>query len=257
MKIKEILNVLEKELQKIEEPYFAKKEALLILSYFLKTSPLNVYLYLEKKIENKVQEKIFAILKKRLLYIPLAYLLKEAWFWGRKFLIDEGVLIPRQETEILVEAFLESNIKQGTFLELGIGSGVISISILLERPLLKAFGIDISKKAIEVCKKNRAYYKLEKRLNLLQGNWFSPFQKKPIFSAIISNPPYISKNEWEILPEEVKKEPFEALVAGETGLEFHEKLLKESHLFLKKGGFLFFEIGYNQKKRSRKSIKKI
>ncbi len=253
MKIKEALELLKSEFLKVEDKYFAKKEALLILAHFLGTSPLNVYLYLDKDI---AEEKIFKILKKRLSGYPLAYILKEAWFWGRKFFVEEGVLIPRQDTEILVEAFLESKIQNGFFLELGVGSGAIAITILLEKPSLKAFGVDVSPYALRICQKNSSYYGVSSRLFLLKANWLSAFRKAPLFSAIISNPPYVSQKEWNSLAEEVKKEPYQALVAGKTGIEYHEKLIKESSQFLKQKGFLFFEIGYNQKHQVEELLKK-
>ena len=252
MKIKEAFELLKLELLKVEDSYFAKKEALLILAHFLNTSPLNIYLYFDKDIAEK---EVLQILKKRLAGYPLAYVLKEAWFWGRKFFVEEGVLIPRQDTEILVEAFLESKIQKGVFLELGVGSGAIAITLLLEKPDLSAFGVDISSDALRICQKNSDYHGVNNKLFLLKADWLGAFRRAPLFSAIISNPPYISQAEWNGLAEEVKKEPYQALVAGETGLEYHEKLVKEASQFLKPEGFLFFEIGYNQKHRVEKLLK--
>jgi len=130
--------------------------------------------------------------------------LKTTYFWGRKFYVEEGVLIPRQDTEVLVSAFLELPLKTGKVLELGVGAGAISVTLLLERKELKVFAVDIEPKALKITKKNAKTYKVEKRLFLIKGDWFSPFLEKPLFNAIVSNPPYISCEEWETLDEEVK-----------------------------------------------------
>jgi len=253
MRVLDALKLIKESLSEIETIEHAKWEALLILSHLLETSPLNVYLHLDKKIS---EEKVLKILEERKKKKPLPYILKEAYFWGRKFYIEEGVLIPRQDTEILVSAFLKLPINEGRILELGIGSGIIAITLLLEKPKLKVFGVDISEKALEITKKNAKTYKVEDRLFLIRGDWFSSILGKPLFKAIVSNPPYISFSEWEALDEEVRLfEPKEALLSGEKGTEFQEKLLKFAHKYLLEGGFLIFEMGYNQGERIRELLK--
>ncbi|MFN4196509.1 MAG: peptide chain release factor N(5)-glutamine methyltransferase [Caldimicrobium sp.] len=244
MKVKEALNLIIKELSSIEDLYYAKKEALEILAHLLRVSPLNVYLHLEKDIPfNKVKE----ILKDRLKKKPLPYILKKAYFWNRPFYLEEGVLIPRQDTELLIEVFLKKGPKEGFILELGCGSGIISITLLLECPQLKAVALDISEKALKITQFNAKIYNVDSRLFLLKGNWLSPIKKFPFFKAILSNPPYISENEWEKLDPEVKLyEPKEALVGGEEGTEFQESILKEGSSYLTNDAFILFEMGYNQ-----------
>ncbi|MCD6489949.1 MAG: peptide chain release factor N(5)-glutamine methyltransferase [Thermodesulfobacterium sp.] len=252
MKVSKAFELAEESLSQIEDKEYARWEALLILSHFLKVSPLNVYLYLDKEIP---EEKFFKILEERKKKKPLAYILKETHFWGRSFYIEEGVLIPRQDTEILVSVFLDLPVKEGIILELGVGAGVIAITLLLEKSNLKAFAVDISSKALEITRKNAKTYKVEDRLFLIKGNWFTPVLEKPLFKAIVSNPPYISLKEWGTLDEEVKLfEPKEALISGEKGTEFQEKLLKFADEYLLKGGFLIFEIGYNQGKMIRELL---
>ncbi len=190
MKVKEAFSYLFESLSKIEEPYLAKKEAREILAHLLNLSPLDVYLYPEREVSEKEIERI---LRERLTLKPLPYILKRAYFFGRPFYLEEGVLIPRQETEILVEIILkklkEKNLKEVIFLELGCGSGILSITLLLEDKTLRGFANDISDKALKVTKKNASIYGVKERLNLLKGNWFSPFKKKPQFHIILSNPP--------------------------------------------------------------------
>lgn len=241
-------------LSQIEDPEYATWEVLLILSHILKVKPLSVYLYFDEEIS---EEKFWEILEERLKRKPLAYILKEAYFWGRKFKVEEGVLIPRQDTETLVEAFLDLNIEQGWVLELGVGSGVIVITLLLEKSGLKGVGVDINPKALALTDKNARFYQVEERLFLLRGDGLTPFKKSGYFNVIFSNPPYLSLEEWENLEEEVRGfEPKEALVAGPKGTEFHERLMQEAPYYLKRGGFLILEIGYNQGEKVRELAKK-
>ncbi len=244
MKVKEALLYLQEALLEVEDPVSARSSALIILAHFLKTSPLNVFLYPEEEIPD---EELKKILEKRLTFKPLPYILKEAYFYGRAFYVEEGVLIPRPETETIISAFLETGIQEGPILELGCGSGVISVTLLLECPKLIAFAVDISEKAIEVTRKNAYLHRVYDRLFLIRGNWFTPLKKAPFFKAILSNPPYISLEEWKTLDREVRDfEPKEALLAGPSGREFHESLLENAPFYLQEGGFLIFEMGYNQ-----------
>lgn len=253
MKVKSALKLLIEKLSAIEDLYYAKKEALEILAHLLKLSPLEVYLHLDDEISTNQLDKY---LERRLKKVPLPYIFKKAYFWGRPFYIEEGVLIPRQDTELLIEVFLEKGPKDGLVLELGCGSGVIAITLLLECPNLKIIAVEVSQKALEITKLNAIHYNVLERLYLVKGNWLSPLKRGPFFQAIISNPPYISEKEWEELDIEVKLyEPKIALVAGIEGTEFQESLLKEGENYLAKDGFILFEMGYNQSSKIRELAK--
>ncbi|RLG11563.1 peptide chain release factor N(5)-glutamine methyltransferase [Candidatus Pacearchaeota archaeon] len=239
-------------LSEIEDKDYAKWETLIILSYLLNTSPLQVYLYLDKEIPDN---QFFKILSERKTGKPLPYILKEAYFWGRKFYIEEGVLIPRQDTETLISVFFDLKIEKGKILELGTGSGAISITLLLEKPGLKVFGVEKSVKAIEVSLINARKYNVIERFFLIKGDWLDPIYPEPVFKAIVSNPPYISAKEWEKLERDVRNfEPPDALIAGEKGIEYQEIMIKEADKFLCKKGFLIFEIGYNQSQKIRELL---
>ncbi|MFN3921175.1 MAG: peptide chain release factor N(5)-glutamine methyltransferase [Caldimicrobium sp.] len=253
MKVKSALKLLIEKLSAIEDLYYAKKEALDILAHLLNISPLEVYLHLEDEISINQLDKY---LEGRLKRVPLPYIFKKAYFWGRPFYIEEGVLIPRQDTELLIEVFLEKGPKDGLILELGCGSGVIAITLLLECPNLKIIAVEVSQKALEITKLNAIHYNVLNRLYLVRGNWLSPLKKGPLFQVIISNPPYISEEEWEELDIEVKLyEPKIALVAGIEGTEFQESLLKEGENYLAKDGFILFEMGYNQSSKIKELAK--
>jgi len=206
VKLKEVYYYIVKILSQIEEEYFAQKEAREILSHLLNLPPLHLFLYPELEISENKLSQLSQILEERLKLKPLPYILKKAYFFGRPFYVEEGVLIPRQETEILIEVALEElkerkllEDSQRTFLEIGCGSGIISITLLLEAPILKAYATDLSSKAIEITLINGNYYMVLDRLYLLRGNLFSPFKRAPLFDFIISNPPYLSEREWEEL----------------------------------------------------------
>lgn len=233
-------------LSQIEDREYATWESLIILSYLLNTKPLSVYLLFEKEIP---EDQFLDILSQRLTKKPLPYILGETYFWGRKFFVEEGVLIPRQDTELLVEVFLSLKIEEGEVLEIGIGTGVVLITLLLEKPKLRGIGIDISPKALFLTKKNAMFYGIADRLLLIRGDTLKPLAEKRLFKAIVSNPPYISEREWKDLEEDVRLfEPKEALVAGEKGWEFHEMILRSAHKYLREDGFLILELGYNQRK---------
>ncbi|MCS7198763.1 MAG: peptide chain release factor N(5)-glutamine methyltransferase [Caldimicrobium sp.] len=254
MKVREALSYLREELVRIEEKIYAQQEAQDIIAHFLNISPLNVYLHLEKDVPF---EALHQILKERLTGKPLPYILKKAFFFGRAFYIEEGVLIPRGETELIVEVFLQLGIEEGWILELGCGSGIISITLLLERPKLKVLAVDVSSKALTVAKINAQKYQVEERLFLIRGNWLSSLKEQPLFKAIISNPPYLSLEEWETLPWEVKDfEPKEALIAGPKGTEYQEIIIREGYKYLYPQGFILFEMGYNQAPKIEELIHK-
>ncbi|QJA06454.1 peptide chain release factor N(5)-glutamine methyltransferase [Thermosulfurimonas marina] len=227
-------------------PEKALAETRALLAHLLEVKPLEVYLHLERGVP---EETFRRLLEERARGIPLAYLLGEVEFYGRTFSVKPGVLIPRAETEILVEAVLSEDLPPGPVLELGVGSGVVLITLLLEGRFTKGIGVDRSRKALSVARENVARYRLEKRVLLVQGDWLSPLKVFPAFAALVSNPPYVSRAEWEELPREVREyEPREALDGGPEGLDYIRRTLAEARRYLRPGGKLFLEIGYNQRR---------
>ncbi len=247
-----LLEILQKGRDFLVKKGFSPKEAdyesRFILSFLLGKKLLDIYQ--EKEVPPLVAKKFFMLLEKRSQGIPTAYLLGEVEFFGRLFKVGPGVLIPRPETEILVETALNLLPEGSYLLELGVGSGCISITLALERPSFKIIGVDISSQALSYTIQNLKRYGLEKKLLLVRGNWLSPFKETHFFNAILSNPPYVAKNEWETLDKEVKlHEPQEALLAGEEGLDFIAETLKKAPMFLKPPGYVILEIGYRQREK--------
>ena len=178
---------------------------------------------------------------------PLQYIIKEWEFYGRTFKVSEGVLIPRPDTEILVEQciMLMKEIENPKILDIGTGSGAISITLAKELPDSEVLGLDISDEALKIAVENR---ELNEALNLkfLKSDVFKNVRDKN-YNLIVSNPPYIPMEEYnELMPEVKKYEPKMALTDGGDGYYFYRKISEESMDYLKNGGYLAFEVGYNQ-----------
>jgi len=201
----------------------------------------------EEYVDEDIEKNFIKRIKERATGIPVAYITGKKEFFGLEFLVEKGVLIPRPETEILIEKVLERLDPRTAYLglDIGVGSGAIIISLLKHRPLLNMVGVDISDKALETTQKNAKIHGVERRLKLMKSDLFENIEGYR-FDFIVSNPPYVSKEEYETLQIEVKHEPKEALVAGKGGLEFYERIVKEGRKFLKDNSFIAFEVGYNQ-----------
>jgi release factor glutamine methyltransferase len=181
--------------------------------------------------------------------VPLSYLTGTREFWSIPLAVSPSVLIPRPETEILVEKVLElSGRCSECILDLGTGSGNIAIALARELPRARIIAADISTRALAVARRNAALQKAG-RIEFVRSNLFGSFRGTGMrFDFIVSNPPYVSRREWEGLPAEIREfEPRRALLAGESGLEFVLRLARGARTFLKPGGYLIFEIGEGQR----------
>lgn len=205
----------------------------------------------DQEILKEQQEDFFwNCIEKRCQGMPTQYILEECEFMGLLFSVNKHVLIPRPDTEILVESILEFHKKHQfkTVLDVGTGSGCIPISLAYYGGI-KGIGIDISQEALKVAEKNAVQNGLEQNLQWISGNLLEslPLKADFLFDVIVSNPPYIPTKEIYGLMREVRDyEPRLALDGGEDGLFFYRKIVAEAKNHLKKGGFLFFEIGYDQ-----------
>ena len=229
--LKEVLNFAKSYLQKNKiENYLFSSES--IISYVLKLKRYDLYLF-SKKVAQKDFNKISSFLKRRAKGEPLEYILGEVDFFGASFDLTKDVLIPRVETEILVDYIAKKlkkrDLRKKELWDLGSGSGCIGISLKKMFPDLKVTLSDISQKALKIAYKNKIKNKVD--LELKKGSFFKPFLGKKA-DFIIFNPPYISEKEYAGLSKEVKDfEPKCALVSGETGLEAFEKVAKELPFF--------------------------
>ena len=186
----------------------------------------------------------FAI-RRRIQKEPISQIIGLRKFWNSNFYIDETVLDPRPESELIVEKVLELSDTNLSLIDLGTGSGCLAISIALERPNFKIFASDISPNALKIAEINSRYHKTP--ITFIKSDWFSEINNT--FDIIIANPPYISENEYKSLPISIRRfEPKIALTAGINGLDCFKKILMEFHKYLKPNGIIFMEIGYSQKR---------
>ena len=234
----------------------------IVFSHVLNTDRMMLFTKYRDEIENEKIEKIrYFIQKIGREKFPVQYLLNEQEFYGRKFYVDKGVLIPRQDTEVLVEKMieilknnilknknLEKNLKfHPKILDIGVGSGIIGITAALEIKDSYVLGVDISEKALETAEKNKELLKVP-NIKFLKSNLFENVEFKQ-FDMIVSNPPYISLNEAGIMSDDtLLHEPSEALFAENDGLYFYYEICQKALDYLADFGYLLFEIGYKQGK---------
>lgn len=237
----------------------AKLDAEYIFSHVLNIKRSLLSMNLKNKIEEEKRNKIKNMLIERgKNKTPLQYILGEWEFFGNTFKVDKRVLIPRGDTEILVEQckIILEEVEKPKVLDIGTGSGAISISLAKEIKDGEFYGVDISSDALEVAIINRKINKVENNLEFIKSDVFSNVKEKD-FDMIISNPPYISLNEYENLMPEVKlHEPIEALTDKGDGYYFYKRISKESKGYLKIGGYLVYEVGYNQAKEVSQILEK-
>jgi release factor glutamine methyltransferase len=252
----ELINIGTKELQQ-KNIGTSRLDSELLLSKILNKKREEVLINLNQKISKRDFSKYKNYIKRRSQKEPIAYILKEKEFWNKSFFVSSDTLIPRPETELLVEKLIEIfKDKQISILDIGTGSGCILISLLGELINSRGVGIDISKKALVVAKKNAKKHKISNNIKFVYKSLNHKICQK--FDLIVSNPPYIESNQIEYLMEDVKNfEPRIALDGGNDGLDLIKKVIYKTNYILKYKGMLALEIGNEQfKKVSEILIKK-
>jgi release factor glutamine methyltransferase len=225
----------------------AKIEADYILKFVLK-KPSSFFISNQKINLEKTQEELISlILKKRIKREPLAYIFKEWDFYGETFYLDKNSLIPRQDTELIIDLVLKQFDKKLklNILDLGTGSGVIGITLSKLYPDSIITISDISPKTLKVANKNIKKHKVN-NINTIESNWFDSFKEKEFFDLILSNPPYIAEGDSHLTNLELKYEPTNALVSAKNGFSDIFKIIDSAPNFLKPQGELFIEHGYTQ-----------
>lgn len=248
MTVHDILNESAKALEEADIPS-ARLDAEVLLSFCLKCDRLEFYKNPDMKI-SETQLCVFKnLISRRLHWEPVAYLTGHKEFWSLGLEVNKSVLIPRPDTEIIVEETLsicrQMDSSVINILDMGTGSGAIALAIASEINNAKIMATDISPAALKQAQKNAVALGLQTKIDFRQGDLFEPVEGA--FDIIVSNPPYISRGEYETLSAGVKDyEPQTALLAGETGLEFYEKLISQAPDFIQKNGWLLLEIGAKQ-----------
>ena len=234
----------------------ARLDAWLLLEYTADISRAWYYAHPESEVNEEIVSEYLSLCQKRAEHIPLQHLTHQACFMGYDFYVDERVLVPRQDTEVLAEEALHQlrNIRNPRILDMCTGSGCLLLSLLMELPDAIGTGVDISEAALAVAERNRKNLELEKRAVLVQSDTFSGdyFQKNSgnislEYDMLISNPPYIPTEDIGKLMEEVRfHDPVLALDGREDGLYFYRRITEQAGEYLKPGGWLMYEIGCEQ-----------
>lgn len=222
-------------------------DAELLLMFAIKKDKTYLYAYPEYVLKENEENLYIKNLKERARRTPVAYIIKEKEFYGEKFIVEKGVFCPRPETELIIDEakkiFDQKN--KLVIYEIGSGTGIISVTLARIFRNSVVYCSDINEKALEVTKKNAELHGVQKRVNIFKGAFFEPVRNKK-FDLIVSNPPYLSKEDYLEAEPEVRKEPKKALMSKEKGLWTIKKILRESKLYLKEDGYILLEIGNSQ-----------
>jgi release factor glutamine methyltransferase len=234
-----------------------KLDAEVLLSHFIKTDRVNLYAHPERTLTEEELYRFGELIARRCTGEPVAYIVERKEFWSLPFFVNRDVLIPRPETEMLVEVILREyssrDCRHLEILEIGTGSGAISVALASEFKDARIVATDSSQAALRIAAKNARENGVEFQISFRWGSLFEPVSEK--FDIIVSNPPYISEDEFESLPMGVRDfEPRSALVAGMEGTALHRDIIQKGHFYLKERGRLFLEMGAGQKSRVAETL---
>lgn len=227
---------------------FSKLKARLLMQYVLKQTRQYVIVNDLEELEQMQEKEYFEAIEKLKKGFPIEHITHQKEFMKLNFFVDENVLIPRQDTEILVEEVIEiaKRINANQILDLCTGSGAIGISLAKYLPEYGLTLVDISDDAMQIAKKNAIINDVQNQITFIHSNLFDNLESQK-FNIIVSNPPYIKKEDIKYLERQVKREPYIALNGGQDGLDFYRKIIKDAYKYLNKGGYLCLEIGFDQK----------
>ena len=247
MTIKDIIVKYSKELEEISPTPRLDVETL--LQKVLGVDRLYILLNLERVLSEDEEQLFTKFINERLNNRPIAYIVGNREFMGLDFFVKEGVLIPRPDTEVLVEEVIELAKKKDAknILDIGTGSGAITVSLAKYLENVKVTSVDISDIALEIGKRNAISNEVDDRINFVKSDLFTNIDKETKFDIIVSNPPYIKREVIDTLDKQVKDyEPYNALEGGVDGLDFYRAITKQAKNYLKKGGILAYEVGHDQ-----------
>lgn len=227
-----------------------RREAALLLCFSLKKNRTYLIANSEKELSAAEISKYFSLIERRAKREPFQHITGVQEFYGLEFIVSPDVLIPRPETELIVEHGLKilQDLEEPTFCEVGAGSGCISVSLLRNDPTAAATALDISAKALQIAAANAENHGVASRLKLIESDIFSSIEDSgQIFDLIVSNPPYISRDDFEKLRTEVRDfDPRSALTDEGDGYSIIGSIAANAPSFLKQGGYLLMEIGFGQ-----------
>jgi release factor glutamine methyltransferase len=221
-----------------------------LLMFVLGVNRAYLYAHPERELNSEEQARYDEVIAQRSTGMPSQYITGHQEFWGLDFVVSPAVLIPRPETEHLVETVLELSrgVAQPKIVDVGTGSGCIALALASELRDAEVFGVDLSVDALEIASANAARLQLDERVKFLQSNVLEALVGVHDFDFVVSNPPYVGKNEADKVQRSVFEfEPRMAVFSGESGLDVIRLLITQAHAALKTGGWLAMEIGYSMR----------
>lgn len=230
-------------------------EAEIMLAHLLKTDRLQLFLKRAEILPRNVESSFSGMVERRIKGEPAAYITGEKYFFGRPFQVNENVLIPRPETELIIERALQFSMNKSDTgiteaIDLGTGSGVLAVTLAAELPDIHLSAVDISREALALAAKNAMRHAVAENINFYEGDYFDALSKvkpRPRFNMVLSNPPYLSSEEIEKLPREIKFfEPVEALHGGEDGMDGYRKIMGGIAKYTGSRCLVLLEIGSTQ-----------
>ncbi|HEY5716162.1 MAG TPA: peptide chain release factor N(5)-glutamine methyltransferase [Psychromonas sp.] len=221
----------------------ASLDAQVLLAFVLQKETIYLMTWPERDISKEQQNAFEELIIQRLNGVPVAHLTGTREFWSLPLKVNNSTLIPRPDTEILVETALQYCSKDARILDLGTGSGAIILALASELPNADCLGVDLSASAVQLALENGQDLKLS-NVYFKQSNWFDAVDG--LFDVIVSNPPYIEKGDVHLKQGDLRFEPLSALVADENGLADIRKIAQQAAKYLKNGGYLLFEHGFEQ-----------
>jgi release factor glutamine methyltransferase len=242
----------------IENP---RLNAELLLARSMNINREALYVRLHEELGEKAQKEVDHLLRRRISGEPLQYILGQQEFWSTRFKVDPRVLIPRPETELLVEQALSmlleiSTERRPVVLDIGTGSGAVAISLARERKNIRVIASDVSREALILARENAQSSGTREQIDFINGDLFYPFAEREAFDLILSNPPYIKHSEMAQLSREIRDfEPTVALDGGEDGLDYYRKIVYQAPSYLRKGGWLLLELGQGQYRKVSEMMK--
>ena len=240
-------------LEKISTP---KLKARLLLQYVLKKPRQYLIVYDNQKLTEREEEEYLNYIDLLTKGEPIEHITHQKEFMKLSFYVDENVLIPRQDTEVLVEEVMKiaQSVRAKKILDLCTGSGAIAVSLAKYLENIQITALDISRKALDVAIANAKNNHVQEKITFVESNLFQNLGQEK-YDIIVSNPPYIRRKEIETLDKEVRREPRIALDGGEDGLDFYREIINKGYEYLKYGGYICLEIGYDQKEEVMQIIK--
>lgn len=242
---------------KISNVLTPKLKARMLMQFILNRSRQNIIVHDKEELTKLDEKRYFQAINKLKKNIPIEHITHQKEFMKLNFYVDENVLIPRQDTEILVEEVINiaKRINAKKILDLCTGSGAIAVSLAKYIENSNITALDISSAALRVAKLNAKNNEVENQITFVESDLFELLNDEK-YDIIVSNPPYIKESELKKLETQVQKEPKIALNGGKSGLDFYQRIVKEGYQYLKYGGYLCLEIGYDQKEDVMSIIEK-